>query len=154
SWSGRRGQVASTGLSSGRALCPGGRRPSSAFERRSSRGRGRESTRVDMLKGSIWLLLLPLWGQVPPPGPAPEASGRLAAERRAVLARESAKLSALADRLAREGRVEEGARIRATIEPTLPRNGPTRFVPLPERVLAPGAGLANLPTDPADVEGR
>ncbi len=83
--------------------------------------------------------------QVPPPD-APEKEARaLHREERAILDREAARLTALADRLAKRGENDAAAEVRRDLPLPARADGASRFVPLPEIVPARGKGLANIP---------
>ena len=81
-----------------------------------------------------WLAALSFLLQVPPPTPGTEAAQQLEANRRSIIAREAAELSTLAEGLARQGTTEEAGVIRSMRARPLERDGPTRFMPLPEVV--------------------
>ena len=98
--------------------------------------------------GSVWLLTLTLTAQVPSPHAAEARGIELRQERRAIRARETTQIQALADRLLKEGHSKEAEDVRARIEPEPSENGPTRFVPLPAIVPKP----APAAPDPAARE--
>ena len=78
--------------------------------------------------------LLVVAGQVPRPVTGEEVARELAASRRAILAREAADLSGLADRLARTGDRPAAQEVRGRLPRDVTPDGPTKFVPLPEVV--------------------
>jgi hypothetical protein len=84
-----------------------------------------------------WSLLLGLGLllQVPPPASPAEAAQKLEAERRSIIARETAELATLVGELVQQGKLDAAKLVRAAIpRPELP-DGPTRFMPLPDVVL-------------------
>jgi hypothetical protein len=83
--------------------------------------------------------------QVPSPLAGEEATAALRKERQALRASENAQLSAMADKLTALGQADAAKEVRARIEPEPPRNGPSRFRPLPDIVKGGGQGLANVP---------
>ena len=88
----------------------------------------------------IILLAALATGAAPPPGPV--SSAALRAELGVIREREAARLRALAAGLG----AEEAGRVLGWIEAGPPKDGPTRFVPLPEVVPAPPR--------PSPAEGR
>ena len=86
--------------------------------------------------------------QVPPPTPGAEQAQKLEAERRSIIAREAAELSALADELAREGKPDAAKLVRAE----LPRSDVARRADAVHAVCRKSSSLvstadAALPTD-------
>ncbi|MBX6314572.1 MAG: DUF1570 domain-containing protein [Isosphaeraceae bacterium] len=103
---------------------------------------------------ALGLLGLALCLQVPAPGADADRSEALRSEYRGLLAQESSRLDALAERLKGEGQTEAAAEVRAQIEPPPPSEGPQRFQPLPEVISTSGRGLANVPSAPQAAEAR
>ncbi len=95
----------------------------------------------------MWMLGMALTLQVPPPDSATELSAEHRRAYRAILARESAQLNLLADRLSPKDRAEGADVLRSLVQQAAPTGRASRFVPLPEVVSAPaqGRGLANIP---------
>jgi hypothetical protein len=104
--------------------------------------------------GTTWLLALAIGGQVPPAFHLvdPRAEAALKEERQTLIDGESKRLAQLAEKLAAAGKTEEAANVRKEIEPAEPKDGPSRFVPLPEVVPAAKPGLASVPTLPAEAQ--
>jgi hypothetical protein len=82
----------------------------------------------------IWAAAFAFLLQVPSPTAGIEAEQQRETDRRGIIAREAAALSRLAEDLAREGQTEEAAVIRLKLPRPVERDGPTRFIPLPEVV--------------------
>ncbi len=81
---------------------------------------------------SLWLL------QVPAPGLDP--SRELEARRRSIASREAAELTSLANALAAQGDVQSAQQVRRRLPQSISTDGATRFIPLPEIVVARPAG--------------
>ena len=88
--------------------------------------------------------------QVPSPEPPLEAHKKLEAERRSIIARETAELTTLADVLSRQANTEAARLVRSALAAPASHDGPTRFFPLPE-VVEPHT--ATEPRLPAEAEG-
>src|ERR1700733_7416460 len=80
----------------------------------------------------VGLLVLPL--QVPPPAVVDDVSGELESARRAIIEKEAAALTGLADQLARDGDPESARMVQARLPRPSTPDGATRFVPLPDVV--------------------
>jgi hypothetical protein len=101
-----------------------------------------------------WLAATVLVLQVPPPVLEGRAAAELESAQRAIIARETAELEKLADRLAGEGAAEAASQVRLRVpRPTAP-DGPTRFVPLPDVVAARPAGADRSPEGLREIENR
>lgn len=107
---------------------------------------------VGVMLPSIALVLASLPPQVPSPDAAAEASASLHARHEAIRAREAEALEAEASRLDAAGQADVARRVRDRIAPPIPRNGPIRFVPLPEHVPPGGDGPAGRPPLPEAAE--
>ena len=77
------------------------------------------------------------------------------AERRSIIARETAELASLADELARQGKTDAANLVRAEIPRLAVPDGPTRFMPLPE-VVEPrkSTDARSLPAGASDIRKR
>jgi hypothetical protein len=82
----------------------------------------------------VGLVALPL--QVPRPDAGEDVGRDLEAARRSILGREAADLGSLAEELSRMGSTQAAADVRARLPRRVRRDGATRFVPLPDVVLA------------------
>jgi hypothetical protein len=82
------------------------------------------------------IIALSLLGQVPPPALGAGAARELEAARRLILTNEAGQLKGLAERLASEGDQAAARRIRERLPRPVDPDGPTRFTPLPEVVIA------------------
>jgi Protein of unknown function (DUF1570) len=98
-----------------------------------------------------WLAALCLLLQVPVPTAEAEAAHQLEADRRTIVTREAAELSALAAELARGGKTQEAEEVRAKLPRPVRPDGPTRFLPLPE-VVGPQKGFG--PPGAREIQGR
>src|SRR5581483_7312967 len=103
------------------------------------------------MPGPLATFLAALLVQVPPPDAAERASRSLHDRFEAIRAQEAGALEAAAKRLEAAGSGTEARSVRERIVPEPPKNGPTRFEPLPEVVPAPAEGLANRPPLPDEV---
>ena len=82
------------------------------------------------------IVILSLLGQVPPPALGAGAARELEAAKRSILAHEGGQLKVLAERLAKGGDEIAARQVRERLPRPVDPDGPTRFVPLPEVVLA------------------
>ena len=101
---------------------------------------------------SCWGGLIGLWVllQVPAPTAGADLAQKLESQRRTILMREAADLSGLAGELAAQGKTEAAKRVLSELPRRESKDGPTRFMPLPE-VVEP-RNKAQAPTKPAGVE--
>jgi hypothetical protein len=88
------------------------------------------------MSSSGLIVVLFLLGQVPPPATGTGAARELEAARQRIVANAGSQLKALAERLATEGDQTAAVRTRERLPRPVDPDGPTRFVPLPEVVLA------------------
>lgn len=88
--------------------------------------------------GAYWLaglLVLPL--QIPPPSSGEEVSRELHAAYRSILQKEATSLTALAEKLSRDGDAAAGRAALSRLPRPAAPDGPSRFVPLPDVVARP-----------------
>ncbi|CAN5897339.1 hypothetical protein BH23PLA1_BH23PLA1_23570 [soil metagenome] len=100
-----------------------------------------------MMHGA-WILTLTI-GTL---APTDDDVARLQVDREAILTREIEQLTAMADRLRDEGRIEEAEAVRSRIEPASPPDGPSRFVPLDELVLETEGPAKNLHEEAQQIQ--
>ncbi len=108
-----------------------------------------------MMTAGSCLLGLCFLLQVPPPAPRAEEARKFEAERRSIIARESAELTTLAETIARQGKTDAANLVRAELPGRTLPDGPTRFMPLAE-VVEPRKSLRSgvLPSAVGEIRHR
>jgi hypothetical protein len=101
-----------------------------------------------------WLVGTVLLFQVPAPLLDRGDAAELEQERHAIVARETAELEELADRLDGQGAAAAARQVRERVQRPVAPDGATRFVPLPE-LVAPGAtGPLSAPEGQKEIQSR